>query len=43
MITMSNDQVRKPAIELVSLWDFSKLHEFREVIDLSTDGKIVIG
>lgn len=43
MITMPNDQVRKPAIELVSLWDFSELHELREVIDFSTNGKIVIG
>ena len=43
MITVSDDKVRKPAVELVSLGDLSQLHQLGEVVNLCSDSEVVIG
>jgi hypothetical protein len=42
VVTLSNDQVRKSTVKLVGLRDLCQLHQLCKVIDLSSNGEIVI-
>ena len=42
VVALANDQVRKSAVEFDGLRNLGQLHQFREVVYLCADGKVVV-